>query len=717
MTHTRAAISEAGLAVALGLAVLTPSAAFGQSGGAAGGQPPRVTLPVVVVTAQKEPADRQALPVSVTSVGADTLAGAGAGVVSEAAIYAPNIFFQELTARKISNARFRGIGSSPANPGVTTFIDGVPQLNANSSNIEFVDVGQVEFVRGPQSALFGRNTLGGLVNVTSGRPSSSGWTGSLMVPVGNASAREVRGAVSGPLAQHVAVSAAIGRQMRDGFTVNDITGHTVDDRSATFGKAQLLWTPATNWEARAIVSGERARDGDYALNDLGALRRNPFHVARNVEGFTDRDILSTTVLTQRKGRRVVLSTTTGVVRWKTHDLTDLDYTPLPLLTRDNLEENTQFTQEVRLASAANAPVRLSDAVSLRWQSGVFFFRQNYTQDAANAFSPFVLSPFVSFPVSQHSPQSALDDVGVGVFGQGTATLGGRVDLTVGARVDHESKDATLDTFFVPAIAPPARVKASEGFSNVSPQVALAYRVTPAAMAYASVGRGFKAGGFNPASPAGAESYGEERTWNVEGGAKTTWAEGRVSVNAAVYTIDWTRLQLNLPNLSVPGQFYIANVGGARSTGAEVEFSARPAQGIDLLASAGTTRARFSEGSVSSGLPVSGKRLPGAPDYTASVGAQLSRAVRAATLYGRGEAVFYGAFKYDDLNIAGQDAYSLTNLRAGVRGRHLFAEAWVKNAFDTRYIPIAFAYGSLAPSGFIGEMGRPRTFGVGGGVSF
>ena len=84
---------------------------------------------------------------------------------------------------------------------------------------------------------------------------------------------------------------------------------------------------------------------------------------------------------------------------------------------------------------------------------------------------------------------------------------------------------------------------------------------------------------------------------------------------------------------------------------------------------------------------------------------------------RGEAVFYGAFKYDDLNMAGQSAYSLTNLRAGVRGRHLFAEAWVKNAFDTRYIPIAFAYGSLAPSGFIGEMGRPRTFGVAGGVSF
>ena len=81
--------------------------------------------------------------------------------------------FTEFTARKVSNARFRGIGSSPANPAITTYLDGVPQLNSNSSNIELLDVSQIEFVRGPQSPLFGRNTLGGIVNVTSARPSMS----------------------------------------------------------------------------------------------------------------------------------------------------------------------------------------------------------------------------------------------------------------------------------------------------------------------------------------------------------------------------------------------------------------------------------------------------------------------------------------------------------------------------------------------------------------
>ena len=385
------------------------------------------------------------------------IADAGISIVSDAAIYAPNTYFSEFTARALSFARFRGIGSSPANPGITTYIDGVPQLNTNSSSIDFLDVDQVEFVRGPQSALFGRNTLGGLVSVTSGRPSLTAWTGSASVPVGNFGAREVRAGVSGPLTDRLAVGVAMGRRDRDGFTTNDLTGNDLDYRSAISGKAQVLWTPAANWEARVIVTGERARDGDLALNDLEALRRNPFRAARDFEGRNDRNIVSTTVLARREGPRFAFSTTTGFVRWTTRGVTDLDYTPSPLVTRDNAEEDRQFTQEIRLASAANAPARLSDAAVLKWQAGLFLFTQNYDQDAVNTYAPFLLSPFLGFPVSQHSPQSALDDVGVGVYGQGTLTFDENLDLTVGARVDHESKEAMLDTFYTPQIAPPTVV--------------------------------------------------------------------------------------------------------------------------------------------------------------------------------------------------------------------------------------------------------------------
>ena len=153
-------------------------------------QTPRLTLPPVTVTAQKEPADGQHVPVSVTAVPQETLWDARVSFVSEAAVYAPNVWFNEFSARKLSNAFFRGVGSSPANPGITTYIDGVPQLNSNSSNIEFNGVEQVEFVRGPQSTLFGRNTLGGVINIASERPSLSTWSGNVFVPFGNFDTKE-----------------------------------------------------------------------------------------------------------------------------------------------------------------------------------------------------------------------------------------------------------------------------------------------------------------------------------------------------------------------------------------------------------------------------------------------------------------------------------------------------------------------------------------------
>ncbi|HEY6361436.1 MAG TPA: TonB-dependent receptor, partial [Vicinamibacterales bacterium] len=720
------------IAIVVVLLLLAPSDASAQAVSPPAPAGP-FQLPTVVVTAQKEPADVRTLPVSVTVVGPETLWNTGATIVSDASIFSPNTYFNEFSARKLSNARMRGVGSSPANPGVTTYIDGVPQLNANASSIDLLDVGQVEFARGPQSALFGRNVLGGLVNVASVRPSLSGWTGSAYVPLGNASTREVRAGASGPLVSgRLGLAASMAYGQRDGFTRNDITGHTLDDRSAFSGKAQLLWTPAALWEARAIVSGERARDGDYALHDLGALRQNPFHAARDFEGFTHRDIVNTTVLARREGARVAFSTTTGFVRWKTEDATDLDYSPLPLVTRENAEDAFQFTQEVRFASAANAPVRLSDAVALRWQSGLFLFTQDYDQDAVNRFAPFLLSPFLGFPVSQASPQAALNDVGLGLYGQATATLRDRVDVTAGARFDHESKEGELSTFYAPAVAPSTNVSAEQSFSNVSPQLAVAFRPAADRTLYAAVSRGFKAGGFNPAAPVGSEAYDEEHTWHVEGGVKGSWG-GRVSASAAVFFIDWDDLQLNLPDPAVPAQFYIANVGSATSTGVEAEVNARVtptgagssvASGfsrkidVDVFGAIGYTHARFGDDSISSGIPVAGKELPNAPEYTATFGAQLAHALReSVALYGRAEAVFYGAYFYDDANTASQDAYSLVNFRAGARGRRLFAEAWVKNAFDTEYIPVAFAYGPFAPSGFVGEMGRPRTFGLRAGVTF
>src|SRR5262245_4784887 len=679
----------------------------------------RFTLPPVTVTAQKEPADPQTLPVSVTAVLQGTLEDAAVRSVSEAAGYAPNTYFNEFTARKLSNARFRGVGAGPTNPGVASYIDGVPQLNANSSSIELVDVEQIEFVRGPQSALFGRNALGGIINITSARPSLKTWTGNVLGPFGNYHAGDVRGSLSGPIVtDKLGVGLALGYAGRNGFTVNDLTGSDIDSRSAFFGKGQMLWKPNARWETRVMFTGERARDGDYALSDLAGLRARPFHAVRNIEGYTHRDIIAPTVQTAYSGSKLDVSTTTGFLKWKTNDLTDLDYTSLNLITRQNAEEDFQFTTEARVASAKAAPIALSNDVIMRWQAGVFVFTQSYKQDAVNVFSPFVLSQFIPFSVTQHSPQSALDDVGVGFYGQGTWTFSKKVDVVAGLRGDFENKKANLSTFYSPALAPPNAVNAERSFKNASPQLAVSYRFAPHASVYGTVAHGFKAGGFNSASPVGSEAYGEEHSWNYEAGVKTSGLGDRVAASVAVFHIDWRDLQVNEPNPLVPGQFFIANAAGANSSGVEFELHARPQTGVDLFGSAGFTHAQFADGSSTFGFDVSGNRLPNAPRYTADFGVQYSRPLRAGlSLLARAEAVCYGDFSYDDLNTQGQSAYTLTHLRAGVRGRHGLVDVWVRNAFDTRYIPVAFPYPGLAPSGFVGESGAPRTFGVRFGASF
>jgi iron complex outermembrane receptor protein len=691
--------------------LLWSSASHAQSSNPSG--QPSVTLPTVTVVAQKEPADLQKLPVSVTAVTADWLRLGDIRLVSDAAIYSPNTFFSDFTVRKLTNPRFRGLGSGPSNPTVTTFIDGVPHLNSNSSSIDLLDVNQVEFVRGPQSSLFGRNTLGGLVNVTSARPSLTGWTGGVSVPFGDYDAREVRGNISGPVSDRLGVGFSLSHAERDGFTTNVLTGNDLDSRSATSMKGQLLWTPA-NWETRVIVSGERARDGDYALNDLDALRARPHEAARDFEGRSDRDIFSTTIGARRELGKYTFSSTTGIVRWKTRDLTDLDYTPLPAAVRDNQEEDVQFTQEVRFASSPAGSWKLSDRASLAWQTGAFFFTQRYEQLAVNSIAPFVISQFVPFAVEQTSPEADLDDYGISLYAQGTATLGDRLDLIAGARFDHENRKALLNTSFDPIIAPPTSLDAEESFSNVSPQFAAVYRFQPQRSVYGSVARGFKAGGFNPVSPAGSEQFDEEHAWHLEGGIKTLLAGNRVRFNAAAFYIDWNDLQLNIPTSAT--DFYIANIGNASSKGFELELAARANEYVDLFSSFGVTNARFGANSSANGGDVSDNRIPNTPEYTATFGAQLSKGITsAATAYGLGEIVLYGPFKYDEANLQEQDSYSIANFRAGVRWKYVFAEGWIRNAFDTDYIPVAFPYGSA--SGFIGESGRPRTFGVTGGVRF
>jgi len=678
--------------------------------------PDPVRLPPVVVSVYNEPQDVQTLPVSLTGVSETTLNNAGITKLSDAEMFAPNTFFLEYSARKSSNARFRGIGSDPFNPGIITYIDGVPQLNANSANIEFMDIEQVEFVRAPQNAFFGRNTLGGMIGVTSRKPSMSEWRRSVTIPIGNYSDWDAQLSASGPLTDNLAVGLTLGRSQSKGFTVNDVSGRVMDRRKLTYGKVHFWWTPTSEWDARLIVTGESARDGDNGLNDLNTVRRNPFHVERDFEGFMRRDILSSTLLTQRSGDTFSFSTITGVVRWKSHDATDLDYSLRPLFTRDDTEKDLQLTQEVRLASGAT-PIRLTDNVIMRWQTGVFFLSQKYNQDAATSYPPYLLLPQLGVPSKQHLPLSELTDLGLGVYGQGTATFGEDFDLTFGMRLDNEKRKADLTTSYDPSVVPATTMNRERTFTSKSPMIGASYRLSDGRMLFGSFGRGYKPGGFNGGAPIGAEGYEEEKAWHFEGGLKALFADGRWSTNVTGFYIDWTDMQMVEPNPITPAQTYITTVGAARTEGVEFDLNARPHQKVDIFTTMGMTRARFVE-SANGGMNLSGRILPYTPGFTFGGGSQVTQPLLSGVnLYGRGEIKLNSGFEYNAQNSQRQTAYSLVSFRGGLRGQTAFGEFWMTNAFDTRYIPVAFAYNGFTSSGFLAEMGAPRRYGIRLGLTF
>ena len=691
------------------------------------GQQPEKTseLPLITIIAEKQPAPMQDVPESVTAVTSKTIKNDDVTTIKDASIFAPNVFMNEFGALKLSNPYFRGIGSSPNNPGITTYIDGVPQLNANSSSIGLLDIDQVEFLRGSQSDLYGRNTIGGLINITSRTPFLTGWHADAQGEYGNYNFQEFQLSLSGPIiANQLGLGLGGGYTARDGYTVNDFTGHRLDSRSDFFGKGQLLWQLGNDWDIRFFMSGELDHDGDYALGDLQAIRANPHHVSHDFEGYTHRNIVAPTLWVEHKNGKVDFTMITGLVSWQTEDMTDLDYTSDPSLysTRNNSEKEIQFTEELRLASSKDAPIELGEAFKLKWQTGLFVFTQYYEQDAFNNLSSAFAGLGPGFRLTQQQ-NANLQDVGTGIYGQTTLTAWDKLDLTLGLRVDWEQKQADLQTVNDVLLPPflggglyPSSVTGLKDYSEVSPHFGLDYHLTKDHTLYGTITRGYKAGGFNASAPAGNETYGSEFSWDYELGLKTEWLDKRLLVNLSVFYINWQNIQVNEPNPSSPGNFYIANASAAASKGAELQLIARPFSALDLFGGIGYTDAQFLAGSTDGGVNVAGNRLQYAPTFTANAGVQYSLVLcKEATAYARAEIIGCGNYEYNNQNTASQGAYSLANFRLGVRGSRWFAEGWIKNAFNTNYVPVAFTYNS--PSGLIGESGAPMTCGIRVGVNF
>ncbi|MCL2647855.1 MAG: TonB-dependent receptor [Phycisphaerales bacterium] len=662
-----------------------------------------LSLEPILVNAEKRRQAVQDVPQSISVITAQALRDGGVSEILDASMYAPNVNIAHFNNRRLSFPYFRGVGSGENAPAVTTNYDGVPQLSFRTTNLEFLDIHDIEFIRGPQGTLYGRNSMGGVINIYSNPPTNK-FSFDSSTTVGNYNYFDERAAANFPIVtDHLALRIAGGYSTRDGYTKNDLTGHDVDSKEASFGKLQLWFAPNDQFDMTLRLNAERDRDGDYPLGDLAAIRSRPWHVSHGFEGNSLRDVGAASLTMNYYTEYATFTSISGYTYWRSQDLTGLDYTPYDLIRRQNRENENDFSQEFLLASPKDRPLALNDNVKLAWLVGAFGFVSDYGQDAVNN-----LSPALQQPVSQVGSLAAINQRGIGIFGQATLTLYDKLDLIAGARFDAERDHAVLGSFT--EYGPNPSLIPSKTFNNYSTQWGLAYHWTPDLMTYATAAQGYKAGGFNASPLAPQFSYAPDSNWTYEAGVKSTWFKNRLALNACYFYTDWRNMQLD--NLLPDGSAYINNAGKTHSQGVEFEANARPTDNLELFAGVAYLQSQFDTTIPALGIN-HGNDLPFAPNIDWNVGGEYSmKLCKSAQAYLRVEEFGSGRYFYDATNLASQGAYAMTNFRLGIRGRHWNVEGWVENAFEAHTVPLAIPYDrSFAPSGYVGESGIPRLYGV------
>lgn len=664
-----------------------------------------------VVSGRKRDEPLDQLPASATVIPADQLDAAGTGDVRDAALRVPNLILTEFSSRRLSFPYVRGIGSGIGEPAVVTYVDDVPQFGFGGTNLPLLGVEQVEFLRGPQS-LYGRNALGGLIHVRTAPPSPEG-AGEVSLTAGNNGVAEGRIHWSGPVSEDgpwISGSGLIRR--RDGFSDNTITGNDVDDRDELFGRAQVLWAPSDDSQLRLTLQAERSRNGGFVLSDLNGLENNPFTISQDFEGVTERDVFSPTLTFDHSLEDAEFTSITSLQDSEVLETSDFDFSPIDGVRRTTIEESQFLYQELRLASADDKPVELSDDLALEWVAGASVFSADSDRSAANDFRPGGAG--ILFPPTNVGLDNAVgqfDDFGYSLYAHGNLLIGDQLEVGAGLRYEYQEAEASIARTFDPGgfVVPVSNVDDERDFDEVLPDASIAFHVDEETTTYFRVAKGFKAGGFNLTAPAGSEGFDPETTWSYELGLKKDFAEGRLHTNLAAFWIDWEDMQLSLFDANSGG--FVQNVGESSSSGVEFELGFDATEELSLFASLGWLDTEFKQYVDTFGTDVTGNELPFAPDTTYSLGAQYTKQLDdERSWYVRGEFLDIGTFYYDAGN-RGSEAYELLNLRAGYDHRHWGLSVWARNALDENYEPVAFQPSPVDPTFFVGENGAPRLIGA------
>ena len=340
----------------------------------------------------------------------------------------------------------------------------------------------------------------------------------------------------------------------------------------------------------------------------------------------------------------------------------------------------------------------------------------------NIFSPFVLSQFVAVPGQPAFAAGGARRSRLRRLRPGHLDLHDKLDLVVGVRGDREHKDARPQTLLHAGVrCRRRRSTRRRDFSDVSPQFAVAYRVAPTTTVYGTVARGFKAGGFNAGVAGGRRSLRPGAQLELRGRREDVARSATGCRPASPRSSH--RLARSAGQRAEPvraGSVLHRQCRRRRRTpGSNSKLHARPPSRASTSSAASGSPTRASRTAARrTASTSSGNKLANAPSYTADFGVQYSRPVRSGlALTARAEAICYGDYQYDDANTAGQDAYSLTQLARRRARLSASSASLVRNAFDTRYIPVAFPYPGWRRPGSSARTARRAPSGFASGLMF
>ena len=621
-------------------------------------------LEIMTVTAQKQEENVQEVPVSITVFNEQDIEDKKIESIRDMADFVPNLMIYQHSGMSGANVpTMRGITAPPESFRVSTglYVDGVPTLTGLGFESGVLDIERIEVLRGPQGTIYGKGTEAGAINIITRQPDND-FRGRVSAQGGEDKKGQFSLNLSGPIQKDKLFLGIAGQYYRkDGFIENTITGDMVDDREHWFGRAHLRWTPMDKLDISLIASRLEYDDGAPAMSmgkNGAAMFGLPVpqdrKVASNLEGWSEprSDSQSLKIAYDISDSLTLTSITTNWM-YKDRFLADFDFSPATLLHSDKDSEYSKISQELRLNYSTER---------LKWLVGFYYDRDDLDID----YEIISDIPPMAGPASQD-----IDGDTYAVFANLTYPLTKRLSLIGGLRYEHEEQDFEDNI---------SHLKADESWNELSPKIALEYRFTPAIMTYISTSHGYRPGGFNVAAPKGSHyiSYDEEKLWSYEIGAKSAFLDNRLIINGSVYYMKIDDMQVN--EAVSPYESYLTNAAEATGKGVELEITARPCDGLALMAGFGYSHIEFDEFKDVLGDYKDNKN-PYAPEYTFNLGAQYRHD---SGFYARCDLIGYGKMYFDKANDYSRDAYEIVNAKIGYEAEDFDIYLYGKNLFDKKY---------------------------------